>query len=155
MYNRNGKHPNVLNIKMVLIFITTSFIYLLSGIIILMVDMIFGLGIRRDAIFIMWLFGFVAMIVFGLSYMFVSGFTRNKAFMNSTMKYEYIFLNIGVITFFAGFSGIISADFTVDIAGTGLTLLIIAITLHICNLAFSAFSGNQNNMKERNFSDSQ
>ena len=155
MYNKNAKHSNVLNIKTVLIFITTSFIYLLSGIIILMIDMISGLGIRRDAIFIMWLFGFVAMIVFGLSYMFVSGFTRNKALMNSTMKYEYIFLNIGVITFFAGFSGIIAADFTLDIAGAGLMLLIIAITLHIFNIAFSAFSGNQNNTKERNFTDSQ
>ena len=155
MYNKNERHPNVLNIKTVLTFITTSFIYLLSGIIVLMADMLFGLGIRRDAIFIMWLFGFVAMIVFGLSYMFVSGFTRNKAFMNSTMRYEYIFLNIGIIAFFAGFSGLIGNSYGISMAGAGLILLMIAIILHILNLAFSVFSGNRNNIRDRGFSDSQ
>ena len=155
MYNRNVKHTNALNIGTVLAFITTSFLYLLTGIVILMGDILFNMGIRRDTIFIMWLFGFVSMIVFGLSYMFVSGFTRNKAFMNKTMKYEYILLNIGVITFFGGFADIVGSSISIEFAGTGLILLMIAIILHILNLAYSALSGNQNTVRARNFSDEQ
>ncbi|MHB1493116.1 MAG: hypothetical protein ACYCSG_05725 [Thermoplasmataceae archaeon] len=148
MYSRNNRNSQSINIKTVLLFITSSFLYLMTGLIFLALELSGFISIRRDAIFIIWLFGFVAMIIFGLSYMFVSGLTRKKAFMNITMNYEYVFLNTGIIAFFIGFSGVIIYSTAKYFAVFGLALLMTAVALHIVNLAYSALPEKSKNQGE-------
>ncbi|MHB8360778.1 MAG: hypothetical protein ACYDAO_07060 [Thermoplasmataceae archaeon] len=153
MYKRKPKLPNTLDMVLVLRFIATSFIYLFIGLVFLFIQILGVLNLRRDAIFVLWLFGFASMIVFGLSYMFVSGLLRNKAFMNSTMKYEYILINIGLIIFFTGFSGIIRQSFAIYLAGLGIITMMVAILMHIINILLAMKANKKHAEEETSFKD--
>ncbi len=120
--------------KWILRFMATSFVYLPAGLVLLLSEITGIFHVRSDAIFVLWLFGFVAMMVFGLSYMFVSGLTRKTASMNSTMSAEYIFLNLGIISFFIGYSGILEPSIGVYFASAGLTLLLLSALMHAANM---------------------
>lgn len=120
--------------SLVLRFIATSFIYLLSGLLMLTLNFLGVLNLNRDAIFILWLFGFVAMIVFGLSYMFSSGLARSSALINRTVSKEYLLLNFGVVSFFAGFSGALPEIVGKPLALTGLIAVTISVSVHLVNI---------------------
>ena len=77
-YNSHERRSHGVDTALVIRFIATSFIYLFAGLIFLTLNIAGILDLNRDAIFILWLFGFVAMIVFGLSYMFASGLISGK-----------------------------------------------------------------------------
>lgn len=126
---RSGCRPSL-----VLRFIATSFIYLLSGLLMLTLNFLGVLNLNRDAIFILWLFGFVAMIVFGLSYMFSSGLARSSALINRTVSKEYLLLNFGVVSFFAGFSGALPEIVGKPLALTGLIAVTISVSVHLVNI---------------------
>lgn len=126
--------------SLILMFIATSFLYLLVGLIFFALDLAGVLGMERDAIFVLWLFGFVAMIIFGLSYMFSSGLTRSSAFMNRTVSKEFVLINIGIIGFFSGFSGILPVSLGKPFALGGLASMILAVSLHLMNLVLVATS---------------
>lgn len=138
---------------LVLRFIATSFAYLLAGLVIFLFNMLGALSLERDAIFVLWLFGFVAMIIFGLSYMFSSGLSRSSALMNSTVKKEYVLLNIGVIAFFLGFSGAIPPLYGKPVALAGLLAIIISVSLHLMNLVLVATTRKTTNVEKQTFQD--
>ncbi len=138
---------------LVLRFIATSFAYLLAGLVIFLFNMLGALNLERDAIFVLWLFGFVAMIIFGLSYMFSSGLSRSSALMNSTVKKEYVLLNFGVIAFFLGFSGAIPALYGKPVALAGLLAIIVSVSLHLMNLVLVATTRKTTNVEKQNFRD--
>ncbi|AGO60831.1 MULTISPECIES: hypothetical protein [Ferroplasma] len=129
-----------IDVKLVLRFIATSFVYFLAGLVIFAVNLIFSLNMHRDPIFVMWLFGGVVMIIFGLSYMFSSGIAKNSAMANNTVHIEYILLNIGVVLFFLGFSlflgfsGVGSYGIGKPLAITGLMAIIVSMLIHLINI---------------------
>ncbi|MCL5987909.1 MAG: hypothetical protein M1414_03270 [Candidatus Thermoplasmatota archaeon] len=134
----NQRKPAGIDIPVILRFIVTGFVYLLAGLIIFMLNLTGIISIRADAIFILWLFGFVAMMIFGLSYMFSSGLARNSATINSTIRKEYILLNAGVIIFFSGFSSLVPMPEGKYLAIAGLLLLMVSVLIHLVNSAMIA-----------------
>ena len=138
---------------LVLRFIATSFAYLLAGLVFFLFAMLGIMNLERDAIFVLWLFGFVAMIIFGLSYMFSSGLSRSSAFMNSTVKKEYVLLNIGVIAFFLGFSGAIPVIYGKPVALFGLIAIMVSVSLHLMNLVLVATTRKTTNVEKQTFQD--
>jgi hypothetical protein len=123
---------------LILRFIATSFAYLVAGLVIFLFNLLLNMNLQRDAIFVLWLFGFVAMIIFGLSYMFSAGLSRSTVLINSTVKKEYVLLNFGVITFFLGFSGVLPLAYGKPFAIAGLLAIIISVSLHLMNLILAA-----------------
>ncbi len=148
-----GRRSLGVDSSLVLRFIATSFAYLLAGLIFFLIAMLGLLSIERDAIFVLWLFGFVAMIIFGLSYMFSSGLSRSSALMNSTVKKEYALLNIGVIAFFLGFSGTLPVPYGKPVALFGLLAIIISVSLHLMNLVLVATTRKTTNVEKQTFQD--
>lgn len=140
--------------SLVLRFIATSFAYLLTGLIFFLVNLMGLLSLNRDAIFVLWLFGFVSMIVFGLSYMFSSGLSRSSALMNRTVKAEYVLLNLGVIAFFLGFSGALPLVYGKPVALAGLIGIIISVSLHLMNLVLVAATRKTSSVEKQSFQDS-
>lgn len=139
--------------SLVLRFIATSFAYLLAGLIFLLLDLLGILGLERDAIFIMWLIGFVSMIIFGLSYMFSSGLSRSSAHMNGTVKTEYAILNIGIVAFFLGFSGALPSFMGRPLALAGLLAIIVSVSLHLMNLVLVAALRKPTSLEKQSFQD--
>ena len=136
--SQSSRRIQGVNPMLVLRFIATSFAYLLAGLVIFLFNMLLNLNLQRDAIFVLWLFGFVAMIIFGLSYMFSSGLSRSSVLINSTIKKEYVLLNFGVVTFFTGFSGALPLAYGKPFALAGLLAIIISVSLHLMNLILAA-----------------
>ena len=128
------KHTSGVSIPLVIRFIATSFLYLFVGLLIFAVDFTGFWYIDHDAIDMLWLFGFVVMIVFGLSYMFTSGLARNSGFISNTVSTEYILLNAGIIIFFIGYTDLISTVIYSYLSASGIILIMIAVLLHIMNL---------------------
>lgn len=164
MYHATGStenHPHAnasrrslgVDSTLVLRFIATSFAYLLAGLIFFLMNLTGVLNLERDAIFVLWLFGFVAMIIFGLSYMFSSGLSRSSALMNSTVKKEYGLLNLGVIGFFLGFSGVLPVIYGKPIALIGLLAIIVSVSLHLMNLVLVATAKKATNVEKQSFRD--
>ncbi|MCL5434726.1 MAG: hypothetical protein M1559_03400 [Candidatus Marsarchaeota archaeon] len=91
------------NSKMALVFMATSFAYLLFGTIVLSLSLAGVLPISHDSVFILILYGFVVMIIFGLSYMFAPGFSHTKFADYRVSAAEYLMLNAGVILLFYSF----------------------------------------------------
>ncbi len=110
-------------------FIWLSFIYLLLGSLILYTIVMFGLKVSYGAIFLLWFFGFVTNIIFGLSYMFVPGLTHSKYAAYNTIRIELYIFNIGIMVFFI--SEIMKYIITEQL---GLALIIIAILIHTVNI---------------------
>lgn len=133
-YNPRQRQSMGVSVPLVLRFIATSFAYLLGGLIFMLLNLVGVLDLKRDAIFILWLFGFVAMIVFGLSYMFSSGLARSSAHINSTVSKEYILLNFGVVAFFIGFSGTVPQLAGKPLAIIGLVTVMISVLFHLVNI---------------------
>ena len=139
--------------SLVLKFIATSFVYLLAGLIFFTMQLAQIVNIQRDSIFVLWLFGFVAMIIFGLSYMFSSGLSRSSALINSTVTKEYVLLNAGVIGFFSGFSGLLPVPVRNGFAIVGLLLIIISVSLHLLNLVLVATARKTTKIEKQTFKD--
>ncbi|MHB1708624.1 MAG: hypothetical protein ACYCT2_04020 [Thermoplasmataceae archaeon] len=152
-YRSGERRASGINPALVLKFIATSFVYLLAGLLLFLLDILGILIKNRDSVFVLWLFGFVAMIIFGLSYMFSSGLARSSARINATVNVEYVLLNMGVILFFSGFSGIISVQFGKPLAITGLIAIIIAVILHLANLIMVSMPKGGTHTERRSFED--
>lgn len=152
-YNQYERRSLGVDVSLVLRFIATSFVYLFAGLIFLTLDVAGTLILRRDAIFILWLFGFVAMIVFGLSYMFSSGLAKSSALINSTVSKEYILLNIGIVAFFIGFSGVVSQTVGKPLAVIGLVAIMVSVLLHLVNIILISRPKKAPAAKNRGFGD--
>ena len=117
------------NSKMALIFMATSFAYLLFGTIALSLSLAGMLPLEHDPIFILILYGFVVMIIFGLSYMFAPGFSHAKFADYRLSAAEYLMLNAGVILMFYSFVAAHSAAGPNKISALASLLLIVAAVL--------------------------
>ena len=148
-----GRYSSAVDAHIVLKFIATSFLYLLSGLLIFALNLLAILNLNRDAIFVLWLFGFVAMIIFGLSYMFSSGLARKSALIIRTITDEYILLNAGVILFFIGFSGMLPTGIGRFATLAGLPLMIVAVAMHLTNLVMIVFSRKTASTQKPDFKD--
>ena len=117
--------------RMVRIYIATGFLYFIIGTILLALNLSNLVAINRDPIFILLLYGFVAQLIFGVSYIFVPGVSRHSGTDYRTIIAEYVLLNIGIIAFeIVALSG--QKDVAVLI--TGLIVLIVAVLLHATNI---------------------
>ncbi len=116
-------------------YVKASLIYLVAGGTLLLLTFGHVLSFEMTAFYFMQLYGFVAMMIFGLSYLFVPSFAH--AFLHSLRlaKIQFWLMNIGVIGMSVGFSGMLPYSFDSKFLVLGsLSLLVIALYLHFYNL---------------------
>lgn len=116
-------------------YVKTSLIYLVVGGTLLLLTFAHVLPFEMSAFYFMQLYGFVAMMIFGLSYLFVPSFAH--AFLHSLRlaKAQFWLMNVGVIGLTVSFSGMLPYDpnFKYLIVGS-LIVLVIALYMHAYNL---------------------
>ena len=118
------------NSILVLYFIASAFAYLLAGSIAFLLAYSGIASIELSMVFIGWFFGFVMMMVFGLSYMFVPGFAHSRYASYKMVAIEYAFLNIGIVAFMAfGFANMHRG------ALYGAVIVFVGIIMHVYNMA--------------------
>jgi cbb3-type cytochrome oxidase subunit 1 len=116
-------------------YVKASITYLAAGGTLLLLTFLHVIPFDLTAFYFMQLYGFVAMMIFGLSYLFVPSFAH--AFLHSLRlaRLQFWLMNIGVIGMAAVFSGLIPYDPNMRYATVGfLLILVLGLYIHVYNL---------------------
>jgi hypothetical protein len=138
-------------------YVKASLIYLISGGTLLLLTFGRVLSFNMTAFYFLQLYGFVAMMIFGLSYLFVPSFAH--AFLHSLQlaKIQFWLMNLGVITMTVSFSGLIPYNpYVTYFVISSLLILLLALYLHAYNLfqTIRAWKGSPGEKLARNVSES-
>ncbi|SIM78612.1 multipass membrane protein [Cuniculiplasma divulgatum] len=121
-----------------IMFTVTSFIYLITGTILLSTGFVWDFPTsHRDPVFILLFFGFAVMIVFGMSYILIPNLMNFKVRQTMT-KIQYFIYNIGLIISFLSMELSLNnfkSYFISTLLVLGLILLIISIAIHVWNIS--------------------
>ncbi len=117
--------------SIVFAYVVTAFFYLITGT--LLLGLIFSgiVNISPDGVFMLELYGFVVMLIFGVSYIFIPAMS-GKTPSRKIQMIEFTLLNLGIITVF--FSSV--ARYYYDLAPIDFfSFLLIAVSaiMHIMN----------------------
>ncbi len=116
-------------------YVKASLVYLVVGGSLLLATFTHVLAFEMTAFYFMQLYGFVAMMIFGLSYLFVPSFSH--AFLHSLRlaKLQFWLMNLGVISLTISFSGLLpyTANLKLIVVGS-LVIQAFALYLHAYNL---------------------
>jgi hypothetical protein len=116
-------------------YVKASLVYLAAGGTLLFLVFSHLLSFDLMAFYFMQLYGFVAMMIFGLSYLFVPSFSH--AFLHSMRlaRLQFWLMNVGVIGMTVAFSGLLPYNLDIKFAYVGfLLVLVCALYLHVYNL---------------------
>jgi hypothetical protein len=93
--------------RMARVYIGLGFIYFLIGTVPLALNLANYVNINRDMIFILDLYGFVTMLIFGLSYVFAPGLSYSTYANYRVVEVEIVAMNIAIILIFLSGSGLL------------------------------------------------
>ena len=116
-------------------YVKASLTYLAAGGTLLLLTFSHLIPFELTAFYFMQLYGFVSMMIFGLSYLFVPSFAH--AFLHSLRlaKLQFWMMNVGVVGMTIVFSGLISYTFNIEYFTVGfLAVLVLALYIHVYNL---------------------
>jgi len=119
--------------RMARVYIGLGFIYFLIGTVLLALSLANYVNINRDMIFILDLYGFVTMLIFGLSYVFAPGLSHSTYANYRVVEVEIVAMNIAIILIFLSGSGLLG-NISVVALPIGLVLLVIAVVVHAINI---------------------
>ena len=121
--------------KLSLRYVKASLTWLAVGGTLLLLTFSHLLPFDLTAFYFMQLYGFVAMMIFGLSYLFVPSFAH--AFLHSLRlaKLQFWLMNLGVLGMTAAFSNLLpyNPNMRFVVVGSLLTL-VVALYIHVYNL---------------------
>jgi cbb3-type cytochrome oxidase subunit 1 len=116
-------------------YVKASLVYLVVGGSLLLATFAHVIAFEMTAFYFMQLYGFVAMMIFGLSYLFVPSFSH--AFLHSLKlaKMQFWLMNVGVVAIAVSFSGLIPYTVNLKFLVIGsLAILVLALYVHAYNL---------------------
>ncbi|MEM0149660.1 MAG: hypothetical protein QXW10_02070 [Candidatus Micrarchaeaceae archaeon] len=111
-------------------FMGAAFLYLVVGTLLFVGSVSGLLKVGLGSVFMIWFFGFVMMMIFGLSYMFVPGLSHAKYADYRIIESEFVVLNVGMVSFFAGELARLNAVVII-----GAVLILIGILIHTYDMA--------------------
>jgi len=116
-------------------YVKASLIYLVAGATLMLLTFAHVLVFEMTAFYFMQLYGFVAMMIFGLSYLFVPSFAHSFLYSFKLAKLQFWLMNIGVIGLTVSFSGLLpySPDIKYLVIAS-LSIQAVALYAHTYNL---------------------
>jgi len=116
-------------------YVKASLLYLAGGVTLLLLTFSHVIPFDLSGFYFMQLYGFVAMMIFGLSYLFVPSFAHSFLHSMRLARLQLWLMNIGVIGTAVVFSGLIPYNPTIRYVTVGfLLVLVIAVYVHVFNL---------------------
>jgi cbb3-type cytochrome oxidase subunit 1 len=116
-------------------YVKASLLYLVTGATLMLLSFARFLPFEMTAFYFMQLYGFVAMMIFGLSYLFVPSFAHGFLHSLKMANMQFWLMNIGVIGLTVAFSGLLpyNPDTKILVIGT-LLVQVAALYLHAYNM---------------------
>jgi cbb3-type cytochrome oxidase subunit 1 len=116
-------------------YVKASLIYLVVGGTLILLTFAHVLPFEMTAFYFMQLYGFVAMMIFGLSYLFVPSFAHAFLYSLRLAKLQFWLMNIGVVGLTVSFSGVLPYVVNLRFIVIGSLLIqVFALYLHAYNL---------------------
>ena len=115
---------------MVRAFVATGFVYLVAVTVLLALNLNGIIAVENDPLFILALYGFVAQLIFGVSYIFVPGVSHAKFANYKSALVEYALLNIGLIVLV---SSMLLAGYR-SLSAIGAGALVLSVLIHAVNI---------------------
>jgi len=116
-------------------YVKASLIYLVAGATLMLLSFGHVMVFEMTAFYFMQLYGFVAMMIFGLSYLFVPAFAHSFLHSLRLAKLQFWLMNIGVVSLTVSFSGLLPYSSEVQLIVIGsLAIQAVALYIHAFNL---------------------
>jgi hypothetical protein len=116
-------------------YVKASLIYLVAGATLMLLSFAHVIVFEMTAFYFMQLYGFVAMMIFGLSYLFVPAFAHSFLHSLRLTKLQFWLMNIGVVGLTVSFSGLLPYTSEVQLIVIGsLSIQAVAVYIHALNL---------------------
>ncbi len=116
-------------------YVKASLTYLIGGGTLLLLTFAHVLPFSVTAFYFMQLYGFVAMMIFGLSYLFVPPFAHSFLYSLRLAKVQFWFMNVGIVGMTISLSGLLPYNLDVRFLLVGaLVVLVLALYMHAYNL---------------------
>jgi hypothetical protein len=125
----------VLVMRDTLRYIQASLIYMVAGLALYILSLNGVIIFNQDAFFLTQLYGFVAMMIFGISYLFIPAFSHKHLYSLKLIRAQFILANAGVLSMATLFSGVLRLNSPSPILiSIPLTLELVAVCTHAFNL---------------------
>lgn len=111
-----------------------SVLYLAVGSSLILLTFAGVLQFSISAFYFMELYGFVAMMIFGVSYLFIPAFAHKTLYSLTLAQWQFWLFNIGTIGLVIGFSGLIDGDIVRVIQIESIMVQVAAVYLHAYNI---------------------
>lgn len=130
-----GPTDNVaMNSRLALLFVKTAMLYLIIGSVLLFLSITSIVPLSHDPIFIMELYGFVVMMIFGLSYIFIPGLSHSHFANYRFIEAEFVLLNTGIVFLVIPLLQLIPIQIAKIIAPIAFFALLLGILIHVVNI---------------------
>ncbi len=111
-----------------------SVLYLAAGSTLILLTFMGLLQFSLSAFYFMELYGFVAMMIFGVSYLFIPAFSHRTLYSLTLAHFQFWLFNIGTIGLIIGFSGLVDSTIVRVIQIESIMVQVAAIYLHAYNI---------------------
>jgi hypothetical protein len=111
-----------------------SVLYLAAGSTLVLLGFLGILQFSMFAFYFMELYGFVAMMIIGVSYLFIPAFSHKTLYSLALANWQFWLFNIGTIGMVIGFSGLLEGDVVRVITIESVMVQVVAIYLHTYNI---------------------
>lgn len=116
-------------------YVKASLAYLAAGVTLLLLTFSHLVAFDLTGFYFLQLYGFVAMMTFGLSYLFVPSFAHSFLHSMRLARFQFWLMNIGIVGMAALFSGLIPYSPIIRYATVEVLLVLaIAVYIHVFNL---------------------
>jgi cbb3-type cytochrome oxidase subunit 1 len=111
-----------------------SVLYLAVGSTLVLLTFTGLLQFSISAFYFMELYGFVAMMIFGVSYLLVPAFSRKPLFSFQLARYQFWLFNVGTVGLVIGFSATFQSDWTRALQVGSFAFQVLAVYMHAYNI---------------------
>jgi len=116
-------------------YVKASLVYLATGVTLLFLTFSHLVAFDLTAFYFLQLYGFVAMMIFGLSYLFIPSFAHSFLHSMRLARLQFWLMNVGIVGMTVAFSGLVPYNSDIRYMAVGfLLVLAIAVYVHVFNL---------------------
>jgi len=119
-------------------YVKCSLVYLAAGVTLLLMTFSHVIAFDLTGFYFMQLYGFVAMMIFGLSYLFVPAFAHTFLHSMRLARLQFWLMNVGVVGMATLFGGVVPYSPNMRyVTVSFLIVLVLAVYLHVYNLSIT------------------
>ncbi len=115
-----------------------SVLYLATGSTLVLLNFLQVISFYMFAFYFMELYGFVASMIFGVSYLLIPAFAHRPLHSVSLAEAQFWLFNIGTIGLTMGFSGLVTGSWVAAVQAAALLFQVVAVYMHAYNIWMTA-----------------